>query len=43
MFDEAGNLVSTDEDPNRRLVDFGDLENGLTGDDRTATGTTTST
>ena len=32
MFDEAGNLVSTDEDPNGRLVDFGGLENGLTGD-----------
>ena len=30
--DEAGNVVSTSEDPNRRLVDFGDLENGLTGD-----------
>ena len=32
VFDEDGNLVSTDEDPNGRLVDFGNLENGLTGD-----------
>jgi len=29
--DEAGNLVSTDEDPNGRLRDYGGLENGLTG------------
>lgn len=31
VFDEAGTLVSTDEDPNGRLVDYGGLENGLTG------------
>jgi len=31
VFDEAGTLVSTDEDPNKRLVDYGNLENGLTG------------
>jgi immune inhibitor A len=30
--DEAGNLVSTDEDPNRNLASFfGGVENGLTG------------
>ena len=30
--DEAGNLVSTDEDPNGNLAGlFGGLENGLTG------------
>jgi immune inhibitor A len=29
--DEAGNVVSTDEDPNGRLRDYGGLENGLTG------------
>ena len=29
--DEAGNLVSTDEDPNGRLRDYGGLENRLTG------------
>jgi immune inhibitor A len=28
---EAGDVVSTDEDPNGRLVDFGNLENGITG------------
>ena len=32
VFDEAGNMVSTDDDPNGKLVDFGDLKNGLTGD-----------
>ena len=32
VFDEADNLVSTDDDPNGRLGDYGDLENGLTGD-----------
>ena len=32
VYDEAGNVVSTDEDPNGRLADFGGLENGLTGD-----------
>ena len=32
VHDEAGNVVSTDEDPNGRLHDYGDLENGLTGD-----------
>ena len=32
VFDQDGNLVSTDDDPNGRLVDFGGLENGLTGD-----------
>ena len=31
VFDEAGTMVSTDENPNQRLTDFGDLENGLTG------------
>ncbi len=32
VFDEAGNLVSTDEDPNGNLGGlFGGLENGLTG------------
>ena len=30
--DEAGEEVSTNEDPNGNLADFGDLENGLTGD-----------
>jgi immune inhibitor A len=30
--DEAGNEVSTNDDPNGRLVDFGNLKNGLTGD-----------
>jgi immune inhibitor A len=29
--DEAGNVVSTNDDPNGRLHDFGDLKNGLTG------------
>ena len=29
--DEAGNVVSTSEDPNGRLVDYGNLKNGLTG------------
>ena len=29
--DEAGNIVSTNEDPNGRLADFGNLKNGLTG------------
>jgi immune inhibitor A len=29
--DEAGNEVSTNEDPNGRLADFGNLKNGLTG------------
>jgi immune inhibitor A len=29
--DEAGNTVSTNEDPNGRLQDFGGLKNGLTG------------
>jgi Immune inhibitor A peptidase M6 len=29
--DEAGNVVSTNEDPNGRLVDYGGLRNGLTG------------
>ena len=29
--DEAGNVVSTNEDPNGRLADFGNLKNGLTG------------
>jgi immune inhibitor A len=33
VFDEAGNMVSTDEDPNGNLSGtFGGLENGLTGD-----------
>ena len=33
VFDEAGNVVSTDEDPNGNLrAYFGGLENGLTGD-----------
>ena len=33
VFDEAGNMVSTDEDPNGNLqAYFGGLENGLTGD-----------
>ena len=33
VFDEAGNMVSTDEDPNGNLAGtFGGLENGLTGD-----------
>ena len=32
VFDEAGNLVSTDEDPNGNLAGlFGGLDNGLTG------------
>ena len=32
VFDEAGNLVSTDEDPNGNLAGlFGGLQNGLTG------------
>ncbi len=30
--DEAGNVVSTNEDPNGRLADFGNLKNGLTGE-----------
>jgi immune inhibitor A len=30
--DEAGNVVSTNDDPNGRLADFGNLKNGLTGD-----------
>jgi immune inhibitor A len=29
--DEAGNVVSTNEDPNGRLRDYGGLRNGLTG------------
>ena len=29
--DEAGNVVSTNDDPNGNLVAFGGLENGLTG------------
>jgi immune inhibitor A len=29
--DEEGNVVTTNEDPNGRLHDFGDLQNGLTG------------
>ena len=29
--DEAGNEVSTNNDPNGRLADFGNLKNGLTG------------
>jgi immune inhibitor A len=29
--DEAGNVVSTNEDPNGRLRDYGGLQNGLTG------------
>ncbi|SDZ35757.1 immune inhibitor A [Micromonospora pattaloongensis] len=35
VYDEAGNLVSTDDgyaDPNGRLADFGDKKYGLTGD-----------
>jgi immune inhibitor A len=32
VHDEAGNVVSTDADPNGRLHDYGDLENGITGD-----------
>jgi immune inhibitor A len=33
VFDEAGNVVTTDEDPNGNLeAYFGGLENGLTGD-----------
>jgi immune inhibitor A len=33
VFDEAGTMVSTDEDPNGNLQNyFGGLENGLTGD-----------
>jgi immune inhibitor A len=32
VFDETDTLVSTDADPNGRLVDYGGLENGLTGD-----------
>ena len=32
VHDEAGNVVSTNEDPNGQLADFGDLKNGLTGD-----------
>jgi immune inhibitor A len=31
VFDENGTMVSTDEDPNGRLQDYGGLENGLTG------------
>ena len=30
--DEAGNVVSTNEDPNGRLAGFGDFKNGFTGD-----------
>jgi immune inhibitor A len=30
--DEAGNVVSTNDDPNGRLRDYGGLQNGLTGD-----------
>ena len=30
--DEAGNVVSTNDDPNGRLQDYGGLRNGLTGD-----------
>jgi immune inhibitor A len=32
VFDATGAMVSTDEDPNGRLGDYGGLENGLTGD-----------
>nr|WP_294692423.1 M6 family metalloprotease domain-containing protein [uncultured Friedmanniella sp.] len=32
VFAEDGSMVSTDEDPNNRLLDYGGLENGLTGD-----------
>ena len=32
VFDETDTLVSTDDDPNGRLVDYGGLQNGLTGD-----------
>jgi immune inhibitor A len=30
--DEAGAIVSTNDDPNGRLADFGNLKNGITGD-----------
>jgi len=32
--DEAGNVVSTNDDPNGRLHDYGGLQNGLTGSTR---------
>jgi immune inhibitor A len=32
VFDDSDTLVSTDNDPNGRLEDYGNLENGLTGD-----------
>jgi immune inhibitor A len=32
VHDEAGKVVSTNEDPNGRLADFGNLKNGITGD-----------
>jgi immune inhibitor A len=31
VFDETGAMVSTDDDPNGRLEDYGGLQNGLTG------------
>ena len=39
--DEAGNVVSTNEDPNGRLVAYGGLENGLTGSPPPGSGATT--
>ena len=32
VFDETDTMVSTDDDPNGRLQNYGGLENGLTGD-----------
>ena len=32
VLDKAGDVVSTNDDPNNRLVDYGGLQNGLTGD-----------
>jgi immune inhibitor A len=32
VHNEAGDVVSTNEDPNGRLADFGNLKNGITGD-----------
>jgi hypothetical protein len=29
--DEANNVVSTNDDPNGNLINFGGLQNGLTG------------
>ena len=41
--DEAGNVVSTNDDPNGRLRDYGGLQNGLTGRPGASGATTTST